>query len=51
MDATGRLDLSEMAAKDALIEAGIFQIAEHGYDGASIEDIAHFANVSKGAFY
>ncbi len=51
MDADDGLDLSELAAYDALIEAGIHQIAEHGYDGASIEDIARTANVSKGAFY
>lgn len=38
-------------ARQALIEAGISLIAEKGYDGASISDIANQAEVTKGALY
>lgn len=51
MDAEPVLDLSDLDTKEALVEAGIHQISEKGYDGASIEDITRIANVSKGAFY
>lgn len=37
--------------RELLMEAGIQLIAEKGYDGASIGDIAAFTNVTKGAVY
>ncbi len=37
--------------RQALIEAGVRLIAEKGYDGASIGDIAAVSNVTKGAVY
>jgi len=51
MNPQSNLSFEEMDAKQALIAAGIQQIAAKGYDGASIEDITQAANVSKGAFY
>lgn len=51
MDSEPTIAFEALNARQALIEAGIMQIAANGYDGASIEDIAQMANVSKGAFY
>jgi AcrR family transcriptional regulator len=41
----------DLQTRQALIEAGIQLIAEKGYDGASIGDIAAFTKVTKGAVY
>lgn len=42
---------SDQQTREALISAGIQLIGKHGYDGASIGDIAAAANVTKGAVY
>ena len=41
----------DIQTRQALIDAGIQLIAEKGFDGASIGDIASFAEVTKGAVY
>lgn len=41
----------DLNTRDTLIAAGIQLIGQHGYDGASIGDIAALAQVTKGAVY
>ena len=48
---TQNLEKQDPQTRRTLIEAGIKLIAEKGYDGASIGDIAAYADVTKGAVY
>jgi AcrR family transcriptional regulator len=41
----------DLHTREILIAAGIQLIGQHGYDGASIGDIAAYAEVTKGAVY
>lgn len=46
-----KIQKQDPKVRQTLIEAGITLIAEKGYDGASISDIATKAEVTKGALY
>lgn len=39
------------ATRQALLDAACTLFGEHGYTATSIDDVAHAANVTKGAFY
>ena len=39
------------ATRQALLDAACALFGEHGYTATSIDDVAHAANVTKGAFY
>jgi AcrR family transcriptional regulator len=39
------------ATRQALLDAACTLFGEHGYSATSIDDVAHAANVTKGAFY
>ncbi len=41
----------DLQTRQALIQAAVKLIGEHGYDGASIGDIAAYTEVTKGAVY
>lgn len=42
---------SQQKTRDALLKAGADLIAQHGYAGASVRDIAGLAGYTQGAFY
>jgi AcrR family transcriptional regulator len=50
-DVKGKKAKQGAATRQALLDAACKLFGEHGYAATSIDDVAHAANVTKGAFY
>jgi AcrR family transcriptional regulator len=51
MDVNGKKARQGAATRQALLDAACVLFGERGYAATSIDDVAHAANVTKGAFY
>jgi AcrR family transcriptional regulator len=50
-DVKGKKAMQGAATRQALLDAACALFGERGYSATSIDDVAHAANVTKGAFY
>jgi AcrR family transcriptional regulator len=50
-DLESRTSRRSQAKRDAIVEAAMRHFAEHGYQGARVEDVAHDLGIAKGSIF